>query len=103
MVDNIDNNDWPKKAYKIQNFLNSNSAREIRILSEYIEPEARFKELDICDTVVFFGSARTKSQENALKDVETAKANNDNIKLAERNLKMSSYYEDARELAFRLT
>ena len=103
MVDNIDNNDWPKKAYKNQNFLNSNSAREIRILSEYIEPEARFKELDICDTVVFFGSARTKSQENALKDVETAKANNDNIKVAERNLKMSSYYEDARELAFRLT
>ncbi|MEE2699531.1 MAG: TIGR00730 family Rossman fold protein [Pseudomonadota bacterium] len=103
MVDNIDKNDWPKKAYKNQNFLNSNSAREIRILSEYIEPEARFKELDICDTVVFFGSARTKSQENALKDVETAKANNDNIKVAERNLKMSSYYEDARELAFRLT
>ncbi len=49
-----------EKAYKNLEFLNSREARAIRILSEYIEPEKRFREFDIKHTVVFFGSARIK-------------------------------------------
>ena len=46
----------PPKAYKNERFLNSRSARSVRILSEYVEPAARFNALDVADTVVFFGS-----------------------------------------------
>ena len=95
--------EWPKKAYKNSDFLNSPFAREIRILSEYIEPETRFEELKVKDTVVFFGSARTKSRKDAEKNLEEAKFNGTCLKVAERDLKMSRYYEDARELSFRLT
>ncbi|MDA1091260.1 MAG: LOG family protein [Proteobacteria bacterium] len=81
----------------------SKVARELRILSEYIEPEARFEEFQVRDTVVFFGSARIKCREDAEKDLEAATKNGGDIKAAERDLKMSSYYENARQLAFRLT
>ena len=58
-----------EKAYKDIDFLESNEARPIRILSEYIEPAKRFTENGIRNTVVFFGSARAnpddeKSREN---------------------------------------
>ena len=104
----------PDKAYKNSGFLNSGDARPIRILSEYLEPKSRLKKYDIKDTVVFYGSARILSKEDAKNELEKAKwkasqnssnndKNNDEIKAAERHIKMSSYYEDARELAFRLT
>ena len=32
------------KAYEDMSFLNSRDARPLRILAEYMEPEARFKE-----------------------------------------------------------
>jgi hypothetical protein len=54
-----DNPDWPRKAYKNDKFLNSKDAWGLRILSEYIEPEARFEEFQVRDTVVFFGSGRS--------------------------------------------
>jgi uncharacterized protein (TIGR00730 family) len=46
------------KAYKNPDFINSKDARIIRILSEYIHPESKFKKMEINHTVVFFGSAR---------------------------------------------
>jgi uncharacterized protein (TIGR00730 family) len=46
------------KAYKNAEFLSSPQARLIRILSEMLEPEARFRKYNIRDTVVFFGSAK---------------------------------------------
>lgn len=49
----------PQKAYKNLDFLASREARTIRILSEYLEPEKRFGDLDVKHTVVFFGSARS--------------------------------------------
>ena len=103
LVDKTDNHDWPRKAYKNADFLNSPFARQIRILSEYIEPEARFEELKVKDTVVFFGSARTKSRKEAKEVIESARLNSIDLKVAERDLKMSRYYEDARQLSFRLT
>lgn len=50
------------KAYKNIDFLNSREARILRILSEYIEPEKRFRETGIRHTVVFFGSARVSEK-----------------------------------------
>ena len=45
-------------AYENPEFLNSADGRLVRILSEYLEPTARFRRERIQDTVVFFGSAR---------------------------------------------
>jgi len=45
-------------AYKDHEFLDSDDARPLRILAEYIEPYAAFRRERIHDTIVFFGSAR---------------------------------------------
>jgi uncharacterized protein (TIGR00730 family) len=45
-------------AYENPDFLTSADGRLVRILSEYLEPTARFRRERIQDTVVFFGSAR---------------------------------------------
>ena len=55
------------KAYKNMDFINSGDARVIRILAELLEPMQRFRKHNINDTIVFFGSARTKSPEEAKK------------------------------------
>src|SRR5678816_3358685 len=57
-------------AYLDPTFLESERARPIRILAEYLEPLGRFKAQDIQDTVVFFGSARIHSREAAEKALE---------------------------------
>ncbi len=91
------------KAYKNETFLTSPDARMLRILAEYLEPESRFKELRVRDTIVFFGSARIPSREVAASELEAARAGKGDVATAELRLKMSRYYEDARALAFRLT
>ena len=91
------------KAYANQPFLNSPDARTLRILAEYMEPEARFREFNVRDTIVFFGSARILSREAAQEQVERARAGEGELEMAEERLAMSRYYEDARELARRLT
>jgi len=93
----------PVKAYKNHAFLNSPDARILRILSEYIEPQARFRELQVRDTIVIFGSARIPSREQAEESLAKARKDGDDVARAEVDLKMSSYYEATRELAFRLT
>jgi uncharacterized protein (TIGR00730 family) len=45
-------------AYKNEAFLDSDDARPLRILSEYLQPLHAFQREKICGTVVFFGSAR---------------------------------------------
>jgi hypothetical protein len=45
-------------AYKNEAFLDSDDARPLRILSEYLQPLYAFQRDKICGTVVFFGSAR---------------------------------------------
>lgn len=95
--------DGTEKAYKNETFLNSPDARTLRILSEYLEPHARFEEYDVGDTIVFFGSARLLPAEDANKRLDAARRNGDDVAGAERDLAMSKYYEDARALAGRLT
>ena len=45
-------------AYKNEEFLDSDDARPLRILAEYLEPMQAFQHARIRDTIVFFGSAR---------------------------------------------
>ena len=99
-----------KKAYKNLGFLNSPAARTIRIMCEYEEPRQRFEEQGVSDTVVLFGSARTLPREIAehqLKNAETALAegsgSEEAVAAARGKLASSRYYEDARELARKMT
>ena len=62
------------KAYKNFRFLNSNPARSIRVLSEMTEPGLRFAEQKVKDTIVLFGSARTKTIEVAEKELTAVQA-----------------------------
>ncbi|MBM4235743.1 MAG: LOG family protein [Firmicutes bacterium] len=103
------------KAYKNMDFLNSRDARVIRILAEYLEPLQRLKTERVEDTVVFFGSARTKPLQEAktkLDELEKMAAGKNTVPEAElhhridkaRNeLFISRYYQDAVELAARIT
>ena len=91
------------KAYSNENFLNSSDARALRILAEYMEPESRFNHYHIDDTIVFMGSARTLPLDEAQQSLERARGEGGDIEAAERRVQMARYYEDARDLAFRLT
>jgi len=90
------------KAYQNTGFLNSKDARALRILSEYLEPKSRFDHHRVDDTIVFMGSARIKSREAAEETLHKAKSGKDRER-AQMAVKMSVYYEAARELASRLT
>jgi len=47
-------------AYKNEAFLDSDDARGLRIMAEYLEPLSRFEIQGVQGTVVFFGSARLR-------------------------------------------
>jgi len=99
------------KAYADIEFLNSSDARILRILSEFIHPQSRFRRLKIMDTIVFFGSARLMSRRDANKVYNKFKTINpkstsklaEELRGAQHLVKMSKYYEDAVELSKRLT
>ena len=67
-------------AYRNREFLDSTDGRSLRIISEYLYPLSHFRKERIRDTVVFFGSARLMEMGP-----------------------MGRYYNEARELARRLT
>src|ERR671914_2877645 len=98
-------------AYHDQEFLESTDARPIRLLAEYLEPARRFRQENIQDTVVFFGSARVHSRQDAeralaLLQKKRGRKPADHALLLKRSRKAvewSRYYEEARELARMLT
>jgi len=98
-------------AYLDPEFLESDEARPLRIIAEYLEPLRRFKEQKIQDTVVFFGSARVLSRTLARRNLLRLQKTNAQgraeyraaLKRSRRALEWSRYYEDARELAKQLT
>src|SRR5690349_4539081 len=90
-------------AYENPLFLNSPDGRILRIMSEYAEPLARFRREQIQDTVVFFGSARFQSQEEAKQAVEKAGGEPAEAQRLQAGLNMARYYEDARRMAFLLS
>lgn len=106
--------DWPRKAYKNPDFMNAPEGRIVRVLSEFMEPAARFGKLHIHDTIVFFGSARTLPEDEARKNLEAlegqvapkekpSRALLQEYERAKKDLTMSRYYEDAVRLAEKLT
>jgi len=102
-------NDHPL-AYEDDDFMESTEARPIRILAEYLDPLRRFRAHNIQDTVVFFGSARVLSRtlaQRAVTRLEKTTVREADYKAAlkrsRKALEWSRYYEDARELAKRLT
>ena len=102
-MDKKTESDGPSKAYKNEEFLDSRAARPLRILAEYLEPSARFDRLHVHDTIVFFGSARLLSKDDAEAALEAAKAEGGDVGRAEMQLHMSRYYEAARDLGRRLS
>jgi uncharacterized protein (TIGR00730 family) len=99
-------------AYENETFVNSPDGRILRILSEYMEPLARFRREQIQDTVVFFGSARFSSRAGAQDKLGELESNTLQFsgsqletcrKRAIAAVDMARYYEDARRLAFLLS
>ena len=99
-------------AYLYKEFLESEEARPIRVLSEYLEPLRRFRQQKIQDTVVFFGSARVDSRERAERALGTVRARGEQVtdefyqaelNKSQKAVEWAKYYEDARELAHLLT
>jgi uncharacterized protein (TIGR00730 family) len=96
-------------AYMDPAFLESDEARPIRILAEYLEPLRRLKEQNIQDTVVFFGSARVHSRRQATGALERLQKHRRHsreyaqaLKRSRKAVAWSRFYEDARQVAYRL-
>src|SRR5437879_9058720 len=99
-------------AYENPEFLNSPDGRLLRILSEYMEPLARFRREQIQDTVVFFGSARFQGSHAAKTNLTSVERNEaraaaeqqeKDLKRALAGVDMARYYEDARRMAYLLS
>src|SRR6267378_2330663 len=95
-------------AYENESFVNSPDGRILRILSEYMEPLARFRREQIQDTVVFFGSARFRSHSDAHENLSELEKRSgvqpsDERKKTLASVDMARYYDDSRRLAFLLT
>src|SRR5918992_5087995 len=98
-------------AYENPEFLKAADARPIRILAEYLEPLRRFRRENIQDTVVFFGSARVHSRQEAERALQLLQRKRGRkaadhallLKRSRKAVEWSRYYEEARELARMLT
>jgi uncharacterized protein (TIGR00730 family) len=109
-----DHSNSPPLAYLNAEFLKSQEARIIRILSEYLEPATRLRRHRVQDTIVFFGSARSVSPEQAAAELELVQEGikpgdeltpevQAKLAHAEQAIKLARYYNDAVELARRVT
>ena len=98
-------------AYRDALFMESVAARPVRILTEYLDPLVRLRREEVGDTIVIFGSARIVERDRALAHLRRLKSlkgkQTPRRRLALRDaraaLSMSRYYEEARELAHRIT
>ena len=95
----------PTSAYRLaftdNDFLLREELRPVRMQLELLKPELVQQEQDIKSTIVIFGSARIKSEQDAQDLLHRARADGDaiGIKQAETQLKMARYYEEARRFA----
>ena len=98
-------------AYRDALFMESIAARPVRILTEYLDPLVRLRREEVGDTIVIFGSARIVGRDRAsahlrrLKSLKGKQTPRRRLALREARaaLSMSRYYEEARELARRIT
>ena len=97
--------DGPQSAYRLAftdtEFLLREELRPVRMQLELLKPELVQREQGIESTIVLFGSARIVSAEVAERLVADARSADDPtaLKIAERHLAMSPYYEEARRFA----
>lgn len=56
------------KAYNNNTFLNSREARNLRVQCEIMEPGIRLERLGVDNMITFFGSARTRPDQQSYKD-----------------------------------
>jgi uncharacterized protein (TIGR00730 family) len=98
--------------YRDPTFMESLPARPVRITTEYIDPLERLRHEKVGDTIVMFGSARIKSRDHALAHLQKLRKEKKrhatleyraSLRDAKSALEMSRYYEEARELARRIT
>lgn len=98
----------PQKAYKNLDWLTSSGAKPVRILSEYLETEQRLLSANVKSTILFFGSARSKSREqyqlefSRLQLLPEPKRGAELQKL-QRKEWMCEYFDKSEELATKLT
>jgi uncharacterized protein (TIGR00730 family) len=98
-------------AYRDALFMESVAARPVRILTEYLDPLVRLRREEVGDTIVMFGSARIVGRDRALTHLRRLKSlagkptarRRMALRDARAALSMSRYYEEARELARRIT
>jgi uncharacterized protein (TIGR00730 family) len=102
----------PKLAYRNERFMDSADARTLRIAAEYLEPQVRLRRAGVQNTVVFFGSSRVLPHNKARERFRELMARSrcggpaptsEEMCSARMALKMSKYYEEARELARLIT
>ena len=105
----------PNKAYDNSSFLKSPHARPIRVQCELIEPDVRLAENNVENTIVLFGSARSKDSTQAQNELNAYVENlpedpaqrsdeqTGELEKKERILLLSKYYDQAVELSERLT
>jgi len=98
--------------YRDPLFMESLPARPVRIITEYIDPLERLRREKVGDTIVMFGSARIEPRDRAqahLHKLRKEKRRHATLEYratlrdAKSALEMSRYYEEARELARRIT
>ncbi|HWZ54607.1 MAG TPA: TIGR00730 family Rossman fold protein [Verrucomicrobiae bacterium] len=98
--------------YRDPLFMESLPARPVRIITEYIDPLERLRREKVGDTIVMFGSARIEPRDRAqahLQKLRKEKRRHATLEYraslrdAKSALEMSRYYEEARELARRIT
>lgn len=85
------------KAYDNLEFLHGRSARHLRVLAEFIEPEERLRKHGIRNTIVFFGSALSVDSRTFRKQTP------DSTAVTEKAIRVSNAYESCVELARRIT
>lgn len=98
-------------AYFDPRFMTSPAARPVRILAEYLDPYTRLQREGIADTIVMFGSARilplSRAQRLLARTRQRARrggvAARRRLQRAEMAVRMARYYEEARQLAYRIT
>lgn len=101
-----------QKAYDNRSFLHSPDARTVRMLTEYLEPQARLRRQRVRGTIVFFGSARALPSEDVQPPLKEAaervqgvgdQQSLEALEKARGAVRHSRYYEEAVELAQKLT
>jgi uncharacterized protein (TIGR00730 family) len=99
----------PESAYRLAftdvEFLLQDELRPVRMQLELLKPEMVQKRLGIESTIVIFGSARIPTPEAAAQQLSQARASGEatTIRRAEVQVRMSRYYDAAREFAALVT